>query len=154
MPAGSASLSSAACRITISSSRSLTVVFASLTAAAGIAVLSIPLDYAPKLALLGLIAAVGGRALWRDRQLFAYRAIVGLELGSEGVIRFELSDGAHVEGRVLPDTTCWPWLVVLRFHIDGRDRAESCVLLPDSLSKESWRRLALWLRWDASASRA
>lgn len=150
MSVGSASLGSAARRIMIFPSLSLTLALASLMAVAGIAVLATPLPHVSKLALLALIAVSGSRALWRDGLLRARKAVIGLELEGEAAVRLELADGSHALGRVLPGTTCWPWLIVLRFRIDGRRRTDACILLPDSLRRESWRQLALWLRWDAS----
>jgi hypothetical protein len=49
---------------------------------------------------------------------------------------------AHVRSAVVPV----PWLAVVTLR-DALGRRRSAVVLPDSLDREAFRRLRLWLRW-------
>ena len=69
----------------------------------------------------------------------------------------EASDNRAVVS-VQPDSVVFPWIVVLRYRVEGLHRATSVVLFPDQISNDDFRRLSLWLRWyretRAGASRA
>ena len=53
------------------------------------------------------------------------------------------ADGAVV----LPDTTIFGWLIVLRWRIEGESRVNSLPLFPDNVSTEEYRLLRICLRW-------
>jgi toxin CptA len=48
---------------------------------------------------------------------------------------------------LLPDTLVLSWLAVLRYRPDGEARPKACVILPDSLERDDFRQLRVWLRW-------
>jgi len=59
--------------------------------------------------------------------------------------------GGHREAlSILPDTTVFAWLIVLRFRIGDEQGASTLALLPDQMSSEQFRALRLWLRWHAN----
>lgn len=55
------------------------------------------------------------------------------------------------EARLLPDTLVLPWCGILRYQRSVRRRPETCVILPDSLDADDFRRLRVWLRFRAAA---
>ena len=68
---------------------------------------------------------------------------------AEGVSCLE-ADGTSVYATVLPESTVFGWLVVLRFRIDGDSKVRALTLLPDHMSCEEFRMLRLWLRWNTT----
>jgi len=79
--------------------------------------------------------------------LLCRRDFVALTLGADGRLAIEGRDGTCAEARVHPQTTVFPWLVVLLCHIDGR--LESLTLPHVAMDAESHRQLRLWLKWQA-----
>ena len=63
--------------------------------------------------------------------------------------RLEVGEGGdnRVAVSVLPDSVVFPWVIVLRYRVDGLPRAMSVVLFPDQMANDDFRRLSLWLRW-------
>jgi toxin CptA len=55
------------------------------------------------------------------------------------------------EASLLPDTLVLPWCGILRYQRSVRRRPETCVILPDSLNGDDFRRLRVWLRFRAAA---
>jgi toxin CptA len=78
-----------------------------------------------------------------------------LELAADGSCRWLRPEG-EIRGRLRPDTTALPGLIVLRFDETGHRRPRALVLFPASLGSGEWRRLQVFLRWavrfDAAAS--
>ena len=86
---------------------------------------------------------------WRSQQgLFGARRIVLLTLHDQGVLEFIRLNDEPGEARVHPHSTITPLLAVLLLR--QKKRLGTLVLLPDSLTKEDFRRLRLWLRWQAA----
>jgi toxin CptA len=52
-----------------------------------------------------------------------------------------------IEGRLRPDTTALPGLIILRFEQSGTRVVHSLVLLRGALDSDDWRRLQVFLRW-------
>jgi toxin CptA len=50
---------------------------------------------------------------------------------------------------VLASTMVTPNLTVLHYRPEGSRRAQTAVILPDSLPADDFRRLRVWLRWKA-----
>jgi hypothetical protein len=73
--------------------------------------------------------------------------VASLRLHENGALECVLPDGTELPAAPLPDSTVFPWLVVLRLQADGRKRAISLPLFPDHMSREEFRLLRLWLRW-------
>ncbi|NTV94183.1 MAG: hypothetical protein HGA75_02055 [Thiobacillus sp.] len=66
-----------------------------------------------------------------------------------------LSVGAGEAGQtveILPDTVVLAWLVVLRYRSTAGTRPDTVVILGDSLDREEFRRLRIWLKWRAALS--
>jgi hypothetical protein len=77
--------------------------------------------------------------------------VASLHLHGNGGLECILPDGTSLSAAILPDSTVFSWLVVLRLKTDGRKRAISLLLFPDHMSREEFRRLRLWLRWHPEA---
>jgi toxin CptA len=120
------------------------------------------------IAVAALAASLGpGWLLWGGVALIAVSALIvlprardvgvdsRLELAADGSCRWLRREGV-VSGRLRPDTTALPGLIVLRFDETGRRRPRALVLFPASLGTGDWRRLQVFLRWavrfDAAAS--
>ena len=75
--------------------------------------------------------------------------VQGLVLTREGVLHLRLAGvGNVVQGRLLPGATVHPWLTVLRIaHATG---SLTLLLTPECLAADDFRRLRVWLRWQAS----
>lgn len=77
--------------------------------------------------------------------------IIGLRLLGQDTLDGLLDDGRRVELAVLPDSTVFPRLIVLRLLVSEEKRRSSIVLLPDQMSDAQFRVLRLWLRWRAGS---
>ena len=109
---------------------------------AAVCLLAVPLDWFWHLILLSPIAG----SLWfslRPGRYTSLRLVVGEELAFLDV------DGARVGAELLPESTVFTWLVVLRFKIEGQRKTHALTLLPDPMSRDEFRTLRLWLRWSA-----
>ena len=80
-------------------------------------------------------------------RLLCPRDVATLTLRADGLIGIEYADGTHAEGAVHPDTTVFPWLVVLLCRVGGR--LESLTLPPMAMDIETYRQLRVWLKWKA-----
>lgn len=62
------------------------------------------------------------------------------------------TDGAgEYEAEILPDSTVFSRLIVLRLRLAGQPGVVALTLLPDQMPAESFRRLKVWLRWRTEA---
>lgn len=59
--------------------------------------------------------------------------------------------GDPVPATVLPGSTVFGRLIVLRVRMGESGDVTSLPLLPDSMSAKEFRALSLWLRWQAAA---
>lgn len=71
--------------------------------------------------------------------------IAALTLGADGRLTIERGDGSVGDAALDPETTVFPWLVVLRCRCGGR--RESMALPPQATGSEGHRRLRVWLDW-------
>ena len=76
--------------------------------------------------------------------------VVTLTLGADGRLELGRADGSVEAAAVLPQTTVFPWLVVLNCRVGGR--AESLAIPRPAMDAEAHRQLRLWLRWKAVTS--
>lgn len=77
------------------------------------------------------------------------RRVVALALGRAGELQVRRGDGAVNAATVLPDTSVFPWLVVLRYR---QGNQKEVLLLPaTAMRRHDHRRLRLWLRWRAGS---
>jgi hypothetical protein len=79
--------------------------------------------------------------------------IVSLRLYEDGALECLSMDGAVLALTPLPETTIFPWLVVLRLETEEERKIISLTLFPDSMSREEFRILRLWLRWGTGGGR-
>jgi hypothetical protein len=77
---------------------------------------------------------------------------VALTLRTDGLLEVRNREGNLGIAEVLPQTTVFPWLVVMLLRVEDREIA--LTLPPDSLEGEGHRLLRLWLRWKATAAAA
>lgn len=122
-------------------SRRLTFWLIAVHLAAAVSVMLLPL---PAWACLVLPASIY-RSLRRP-------AIAGLRLGADGQLECLLADGAGLAADVLPDTTVFRSLVVMRLRVAETRRIQCLVVLADSVGAGQFRVLRLWLRWKAKVS--
>jgi hypothetical protein len=108
-------------------------------AAAG-AALAVSWPLPARIALLAALAVSFPYSLRRPR-------IASLRLYGDGALECLTLDGAVLALAPFPDTTVFPWLVVLRLKAEGEKGVIPLPLFPDSMSREEFRILRLWLRW-------
>jgi toxin CptA len=124
-------------------SRFLAVGIALVLSAALLAVLQLP--WTP--VLKGLLAAVLLGLAWRaGSEVMCSR--LQLRLDADGVLAIAGEGGEFLPAALQPAATVHPWLTVFRIRIDGRQRR--VFVLPDSLNRQDFRRLRVWLKWRAS----
>jgi len=99
--------------------------------------------------------------LYRASWLIAIAAGLGFTVRAPGTLKLRCRpDGGldvwaaddWLEVRLLPDTLVWSRCAVLRYQRPERRRTETRVILPDSLAEDDFRRLRVWLRFQASAA--
>lgn len=73
--------------------------------------------------------------------------IIGLRLAGDGGLDCLFAGGERTATLVLPDSTVFNHLIVLRLRVGDLRCVVSLVLLPGSISVEQFRVLRLWLRW-------
>ena len=103
-------------------------------------VLALPWPWLLRSALLGVIGVSAWHALRKPK-------ILGLRLSAQGGLDCLFADDVRSAASVLPDSTVFNQLIVLRLRIDDARGAINLALLPGSMSAEQFRMLRLWLRW-------
>ena len=73
--------------------------------------------------------------------------ILGLRLLARDRLGCLMFDGNQHEVTILPDSTVFSRLIVLRLKVGEERRLSSLTLLPDQMSVDEFRVLGLWLRW-------
>ena len=115
-------------------------------ALAAACVLLVPINWYVRGALLSALVFSLWRAL-RPCEILSLKLSVG-----EG-LSCCLDNGARIKATVLPESTVFVWLVVLRLRIDETDSGiRTLILLPDQMSREEFRMLRLWLRWNRESA--
>ncbi len=109
-------------------------------ALAAVCILYVPVVWYVRGALLPILAFSLWRAL-RPCEILSLRLSVG-----EG-LSCCLDNGERIKATVLPESTVFVWLVVLRLRIDEAG-VRTLTLFPDQMSREEFRMLRLWLRWN------
>lgn len=71
-------------------------------------------------------------------------------LRTDGKLEYTRANGESGESLIHPHTTVTAQLTILLLRLGKR--VEALVLLADSLNQEDFRRLRLWLRWQAGAN--
>lgn len=137
--------------------RSSIVALAAQSGLAGAAILSLAMIPVPLLVQVLAAIAVSAvcslvirrHAILRDGR--SIRAIKPLPAGRCMVT--DLS-GIETEGEILPDSVAWSWMLLLRIALVGKHLPVGILLLRDSVTDADWRRLSIWLRWQASGRAA
>jgi hypothetical protein len=91
-------------------------------------------------------------ALSLARILSLRRKLVGLKLKANGKLDVIREDDQLIDCGVSPETSVFPWLVVLR--LKAGNTTETLVMPQDSLGTEGHRQLRTWLRWRATIEEA
>lgn len=99
--------------------------------------------------LQSVLLSVIGWSAWRTLQS---PRIIGLRLHEQGRLDCLLFDGDYAAAQVLPDSTVFNQLIVLRMRINDARCVVNLVLLPDSMSPGKIRVLRRWLRWRSDVS--
>ncbi len=123
-----------------------TLLTCAMHGAAAACLVAVPLDWYWRVVALPAIAG----SLWSALRSCRFAS---LRLTAREGLSFIDGDGGHVEAALLPDSTVFTWLVVLRFRIGEERKGHAVTLFPDQMSREEFRTLRLWLRWNASAGK-
>lgn len=75
-----------------------------------------------------------------------------LRLFPDGSLEIRHPAQAWQTAQVLTRSMVNPWLTVLAYRLEGERHGRSITLLPDSLSRDDFRRLRVWLRWRADTT--
>ena len=127
-----------------------------------IASCTILLYYAPilwaGLAVL-LISALTLYAVLNHAWLRLPWSLVAMHIDRQHRVRLQRRDGRWVNMRVLPSSTAWSVLIVLRTlpcisHGWHKLLPRNSILLLDSLPSDDRRKLMVWLRWGVNQSHA
>jgi toxin CptA len=116
-----------------------------LIAAALFSMLELPLwGKAAMMLIMAVILALQSR---RFAFLASPNSIVALEFDSENALNFQKRDGTRHACQVMATSFVSPYLTLL--NLKSAETGARChlVILPDSLEKEDFRRLRIWLRW-------
>ncbi len=79
--------------------------------------------------------------------VFRPRKILALRLFERGQLDCRMFGGGWLVATILPETTVFDRLVVLRLRINEEPGVNSLVLITDHFSLDDFRILRLWLRW-------
>lgn len=113
---------------------------------AALALLALPLPSWAIAALFLLLLFSLLHYLRRDARLSAPSSGVKLVLEEESVV-LTMRSGDQFTGHLLHDSLITPFLTVLNVLPQGAYLARSIIILPDSLDRESFRQLRVWLKW-------
>ncbi len=102
--------------------------------------------------LVAIVAfAISAYAVWRHALNRSGGSVVSIQLMPEGMCVLEKSSGECIDATILPDSVAWPWMLLLRFEVSETRWPVVVLILRDRMTDSDWRRLSIWLRWDASA---
>jgi hypothetical protein len=107
--------------------------------------LSLSLGWILKIVLMMSELAYCSWILWVHGRLLSPSSVVGLQLLAEGqcYLKYPLR---IIEAKIRGDSTVTTAVCVLRFKIPDKRRAVSCVIFKDSMEREMYRKLLVWLR--------
>ena len=94
--------------------------------------------------LRAILLAFAGFSAWYS---FRPTQIVGLYLSGQGKLECLLVDGNRVAAFVLPESTVFSQLIVIRLRLDEGRQVSQLALLPDHMDTGKFRILRVWLRW-------
>jgi len=108
----------------------------------------IPL-YLPLLAkfLLAAVLLISlGYQLAKLAWLTAPSSSIAIKLEGDQIL-LSTRNGEQLPAIILRDSLVTPYLTVLNIKAQGTHVSRSIIILPDSLDKESFRQLRVWLKW-------
>ncbi len=93
-----------------------------------------------------LLLVLAGSLILRQR---LNHPVHSLMLSAEGKlsVRFSGKETEFFPVTILPSATVHPWLTVLRLEYEGHSL--NLMITPDAIDSEAFRRLRVWLRWQA-----
>ncbi len=112
----------------------------------------VPLPGLFKTGLWALLAASAVQAVRLHGLRTASRALVELELDTEGLCAVRQRGDAHWHAAEIVQTLVHPWLVLLVLKPEGRLRRASLVIPADAVEVEAFRRLRARLRLQTRAA--
>ena len=115
----------------------------------------LPLLVLPVWSRLGLAVIVLSSLayfLWRDVWLAAPDSCTELVMDREGVM-LVLRNGTHLHGGISENSLVTPYLTVLNVSLSQRKGMRSVLILPDSMARDAFRRLRVWLKWGTQDAR-
>lgn len=132
----------------LGASRWLAFLFLSMGAIASVSIILLPWAWWLKAILIaGIIAAIA-RKTWCDAWRRHPSSPVMIELDHAGKLWLATRNGMRYPAQVQGSTLVTAGLTVLNLKLEyGR---ASCVILPDAVDAEAFRRLRVWLRWRAN----
>ena len=101
--------------------------------------------------MLLIVTGWAGYWLLLDANLRMGHSCVTFRLQGQEEIVLVLRSGRHLHGRVSSDSLVTPYLVILNVELKEQRRRRSLLILPDSMGKESFRRLRVVLKWGDKA---
>lgn len=72
-----------------------------------------------------------------------------LQTREDGSVEYQTREGKWLRLHLLPQSTLFPFLAVLCLRPAQGGRNRALTIFSDALSPEDWRRLRVWLRWQA-----
>ena len=106
-------------------------------------VLVLPWPWFVQCAVMVLLAASA-------RQAIRPTIIRGLCVHNSERLTCRFADGSTHELSLLPGSTVFSHLIVLRLKLGEKNQAINLTLMPDQMSAKEFRTLALWLRWHSA----
>lgn len=100
------------------------------------------------LALCVFLLFLIGLSAWRALRT---SPITALHLLENGVLECVLANGERLPADVLPDSTVFNQLIVLRLRLGEQGAACALTLLPDCMAPADFRALRVCLRWRAES---
>ena len=97
--------------------------------------------------LLGApIAYSAWTSIWQGALLRTRKAVCAIQPGA-GTCTFYLLDGKIIRGRIASFSRVLPFLLVLGMYPTGEKRSRTLIVACDSVTRDEFRRLRIWLRW-------
>ncbi len=115
------------------------------TAIAMIALISLPL-WLQLIAIAALVLSL----MFNARQYALLRspnAVVAIDIASDDAFSVQIRSGDRIECEVLGSTYVTAFLAVLNLREKDSGAVRRAVILSDSVDKEDFRKLRVWLRW-------
>lgn len=128
-------------------SKSFFIITAILLCSSLFIVLTQPLGWAARFALIAILAVYGGYIVWRHVLLQGRMAVNRLIYQGHG--RWQISTPHQsYTAELRGDSTVTAWVSILRFNIPERRFPVSVTVFRDSFVKDEYRRLIVLLKWE------